>query len=232
MEAIAAGAHEERGDTRERYLAGPLGDDVDAAADAAAGGDTVDERTRAQQQFDPLDEIGGNTIGGDKPVNAVQTDVACGHREAADLERVVESVLPGAGPDRRIVDQRIRRCSSLLVLDQLRRIVRRAERDIHHAPVSKEAKRSALRQLTACVGWRGSSDRMGCAHRRGCHACRHGTLARRPGRDAGRALRRATRPHGARHTCSLLRRIDGHRRQHLRRCALRAALSSSHTGQA
>ena len=230
MEAVIAGAHEERGHTRERYFPRPLGDDVDGAADAAAGGDTVDERARALEQFDPLDDLGGHTLGGDT-ARTCRLDRRRATPESHGSGTCRRTRSAGGGPDRSVVDQRIRRRSRLLILDQLRRVVRvlngtfmtlccRAGRASRPAPPDRRHRPAP--EFRSC----GSFPSWWLAR------CRHGPFGRLPGRDAGRALRRATRPHRARHTRSLLRRIDGHRRQHLRRCALRPALRSSHTGQA
>ena len=112
-------------------------------------------------------KYGGNMVGCHQAVEAVEADVAGAHLEAADLERVVEAVVAGGSADRRIIDQRIRCRARLLILDQLRRIVRVLNGTFMTFRYSKQAERSALCHLTASIGGSWSSDRPGRSHRRG-----------------------------------------------------------------
>src|SRR3546814_2491366 len=82
-------AQEGRSQARQGLVARALGNDVDGAADAAAGRDAVDERTGTLEQLDALDQLRRHAIGRNETVQPVETDVAGRNGEAADLDSVV-----------------------------------------------------------------------------------------------------------------------------------------------
>ena len=62
LHAVIAGAHEHRRQARERNFRRALAENVNAAADAAAGCDAVHQGARTLEQLDPLDELGWHAV--------------------------------------------------------------------------------------------------------------------------------------------------------------------------
>lgn len=142
----------------ERLGAGALGHQVDRAAHRARGRHAVEQRIRAAQHFDALHADQRAGVARRDAVEAVERHVVVEQREAADVELVAARAARIGVAHRGIVDQHVAQVLRLLVLYQLGRVVRGAERSVQQVAVAQQPHAAAARHLAARIG-RGQAGR-------------------------------------------------------------------------
>jgi len=136
----------------QRLVAGTLGLQVDATADAGAGrGHAIDEGVRPFEHFHALQGVAGNDLPGQHAVETVIGNVVTVQRQAANHEHLrlvgeARSLTHGG-----IVKQDVGDVFRLLVLNQLFGVRRGAERHVHHVLIAEHAELTTTGDLTAGV---------------------------------------------------------------------------------
>ena len=135
---------------RQGIVLGPLGDDIDVAADAALRRHAVEEGSRSFQQLDALGRRRIDAKIRHQAVEPVDRDVAIVDPEAADGHCVVSVAdTDGGAHGGVVVGQHLGDTARLLVPHGFRRIARDAERCFHVVLVAEQAEAGAARHLSA-----------------------------------------------------------------------------------
>src|SRR5690606_4417358 len=115
------------GQSRQGFIVGALGDQVDAAADAAVGRDAAHQCAGSLQDLDPFDHFHGDAVGREQAVQAVHAGVAGGDAKAPDGEVFAKAAGGGGGAHGGIVGDHVGQRPGLDVLQHLGGVVHRAE---------------------------------------------------------------------------------------------------------
>ncbi|MNI33749.1 hypothetical protein D3C73_877100 [compost metagenome] len=164
---------------RQWFVVGALGHHVDGAADAAIGRNAAHEGAGALQHFHPLQDLHRHAAGRHQAIQAVDADVAAAHGKAANLEVFTKAAGRGQRADRGVVHDHVGQRAGLLVIQQFRGVVDRAERRIHHVFGPQQTQAAARGKLPAGIG-RGKLAQNAGRYRHGfqLHRAAHGLGAR------------------------------------------------------
>ena len=132
-----------------------LGQQVDAAANAAAcGAGTVQEGRCTAQHFHALKQLGGDVLAGQQAVQAVERGVVRVEQEAADEVRLLEVAKATRHAHGGVVLQHIAHAAGVAVQDQFVGVADGGERRVHRIARAQNARTRAARHLAAGVGGR------------------------------------------------------------------------------
>ena len=142
---------EGRGHAVQRLVAGPLGHQVEHAADAAERRHAVQQHARPLQELDALEVFRRHHHLRRHRVHAVEGVVLVAEREAAHERHGHVVGRRQRVAHRRIVGQHVHDAARLLVGDDLGRVVALVERRIHEAALAQDAELAAGRDLAAGI---------------------------------------------------------------------------------
>ncbi|MCY1425767.1 hypothetical protein D9M71_415640 [compost metagenome] len=152
MAAGLAVGDEAAGDFGQRLVAGALGLDVDAAADAAIGRDAAEQSARPLEDIHPLDHFHVDGIGRQHAIETAEGHITVIEAETTHGE-LLETAAGGVGVTHgRVVRHHVGQGPRLLVLDQLTGVGGDVEGRFHEIPVTQQAKAAAARHLAAVIG--------------------------------------------------------------------------------
>jgi hypothetical protein len=141
-------------DAAQRLVGRALGQQVDAAAYAAAAGRrAIEETVGAAEDFHAFEEFGGDVLARQHAVQAVVGHVIRVHGEAAHHVELLEVAETARRAHRRVVQQHIGDAFGLLVLDQFVGVAGAGKRRFHDVLVAQDADAPAARHLAAGKGF-------------------------------------------------------------------------------